>query len=167
LPWDGIPGPRVVNHNGERYVEIASFLNADYVRQVMQNRFSIRLTAQISAEDYQARILAVSRAYSVAGNLSDIRETRQEWLVLSFRVITSGDVELQQAQGEAHTILRGQIYRMELCKSPPVAARQKMSAYLYRFPLQDLRFFFASPDSKVVLTKRENDLRWAAASSER
>jgi hypothetical protein len=148
-------------------VEIASFLNADYVRQVMQNRFSIRLTAQISVEDYQDRILAVSRAYSVAGNLSDIRETRQEWLVLSFRVITSADVELQQAQGEAHTILRGQIYRLELCKSPPVAAREKISPYLYRFPLQDLRFFFASPDSKAVLTKREHDLRWASASSER
>jgi hypothetical protein len=167
LPWDGITGPRVVSHNGERYVEIASFLNADYVRQVMQNRLSIRLTAQISVEDYQDRILAVSRAYSVAGNLGDIRETRQEWLVLSFRVITSADVELQQAQSEAHTILRGQIYRMELCKSPPVASREKINPYLYRFPLQDLRFFFASPESKVVLTKRESDLRWASASSER
>jgi hypothetical protein len=167
LPWDGIPGPRVVSHDGGRYVEIASFLNADYVRQVMQNRFSIRLTAQISAEDYQDRILAVSRAYSVAGNLGDISRTRQEWLVLSFRVITSANVELQQAQSEAHTILRGQIYRMELCKSPPVDTREKMSPYLDRFPLQDLRFFFASPDSRMVLTKRENDLRWASASSER
>ncbi len=167
LPWDGITGPRVVSHNGERHVEIASFLNADYVRQVMQNRLSIRLTAQISAEDYQDRILAVSRAYSVAGNLSDISETRREWLVLSFRVITSADVELQQAQSEAHTILRGQIYRMELCKSPAVAAREKINPYLDRFPLQDLRFFFASPDSKAVLTKREHDLRWASAPSER
>ena len=167
LPWDGVPGPRVVTHNNLPHVEIASFLNADYVRQVMQNRLSIRLTAQISTEDYQARILAVSRAYSVVGNLSDIRETRMEWLVLSFRVITSGDVELQQAQSEAHTILRGQVYRMELCQSPPVAAREKISAHLYRFPLRDLCFFFASPDSKVVLVKRENDLRWASASSER
>lgn len=166
LPWDGVSGPRVVMHNGARHVEIASFLNADYVRQAMQNRLSIRLTAQISTEDYQARILAVSRAYSVAGNLSDIEETRKEWLVLSFRVITSGDVELQQAQGEAHTVLRGQIYRIELCRSPSVA-REKINAYLHRFLLRDLRFYFVSPDSKMVLTKRESDLRWASASSER
>jgi hypothetical protein len=155
-----------VTQDGKRYVEIASFLNADYVRQVMQNRLSIRLTAQISAEDYQDRILAVSRAYSVVADLSDIKETRRQWLVLSFRVITSADVELQQAQSEAHTILRGQIYRMELCKSAPVAAREKINAYLHRFPLQDLCYFFTSPDSQIVLIKRENDLRWASASSE-
>jgi hypothetical protein len=166
LPWDGIRGPRVVTQDGKRYVEIASFLNADYVRQVMQNRLSIRLTAQISAEDYQDRILAVSRAYSVVADLSDIKETRRQWLVLSFRVITSADVELQQAQSEAHTILRGPIYRMALCKSAPVAAREKINAYLHRFPLQDLCYFFTSPDSQIVLIKRENDLRWASASSE-
>jgi hypothetical protein len=166
LPWDGVPGPRVVTHNGERYVETASFLNADYVRQAVQNRFSLRLTAQISVEDYQARILAVSRAYSVAGNLSDIKAIRPNWLVLSFRVITSGDVELQQAQGEAHTILRGQIYRVELCQNPPLDRRENIGAHLSRFPLRDLRFFFTSPDSKAVLTKRETDLRWGSATSE-
>jgi len=167
LPWDGVPGPRIVLQNGVRHVEIASFLNTDYVRQAVQNRLSIRLTAQISDEDYQARILAVSRVYSVAGNLGDISETRKEWFVLSFRVITSGDVELQQAQGEAHTILRGQIYRVELCRTPSIAARERIDAHLYRFPLRNVRFFFASPDSNVVLTKRENDLRWASATSER
>jgi hypothetical protein len=165
--WDGIPGPRVVSRDGGRYVEVASFLNADYVRQAVENRFNIRLTAQISAEDYQARILAVSRVYSAVGNLSNIAETRQNWLMLSFRVITSGDVELQQAQGEAHTILRGQIYRVELCQNPPIDARESVDAHLYRFPLRDLRFFFASPDSRVVLTKRETDVRWASAASER
>jgi hypothetical protein len=48
-----------------------------------------------------------------------------------------------------------------------VASREKISPYLYRFPLEDLRFFFASPDSRAVLTKQENDVRWASASSER
>jgi hypothetical protein len=166
LPWDGVPGPRVVTENGNRFVEIATFLNADYVRQAVQNRFSIRLTARVGVEEYQRRILAACRVYSVVGGLSSISTTRGKWLVLSFRAMSSGDSELQQAQSEAGTILRGQVYRLQLCKNIPPADRAPISPRLQRFPLRDLRTFFASADSVPVLVKRETDLRWAAAASE-
>ena len=166
LPWDGVPGPRVVTENANRLVEIATFLSADYVRQAVQNRFSIRLTARIGVEEYQRRILAASRVYSVVGGLSSISTTRGKWLVLSFRPVTSGDSELQQAQSEAGTILSGQVYRLQLCKNIPPADRMRISPRLQRFPLRDLRAFFTSAGSIQVLVKRENDLRWAAAASE-
>jgi hypothetical protein len=168
LPWDGIPGPRIVLENAQRFVELARFLHADYVRQAVQNRFSTRLLSRIGVEEYQARILAISRVHSAAARLGDISLIRDAVLALSFRVVSSGDPELQKAQAEAGTILNGPVYRVELCanvlktKGKVVAGNPR----LLRFPVQDLRFFFVSAKSELVLTKRENDLQWAAAHSE-
>jgi len=166
LPWDGIPGPRAVVENGVRLVEVASFLNADYVQKAAQNSFCIRLTARVGAAEYEARMLAISRAYSVAGNLGSIQATRAQWLVLSFRAVSPGDGELQQAQSDVGTVLSGQAYRIQLCRNVPVSQRSSFGPRLQRFPLRDLRSFFASARSVAVLTKAENDPQWAAAASE-
>jgi hypothetical protein len=168
VPWDGIAGPRVVQENGERFVELARFLHADYVRQAVQNRFSMRLLSRIGVKDYEARILAISRVYSVVAGLGKISVIREKVLALSFRAVSSGDPELQKAQTEAGTILDGTVYRVELCAN--VLQRNGRvvpgNPRLQRFPLQDLRFFFVSAASELVLTRRENDLQWAAAHSE-
>ena len=168
LPWDGIAGPRIVLDNGQRFVELARFLHADYVRQATQNRFSVRLLSRIGVEEYQARILAISRVYSVVARLGNIKPIRTKVLVLSFRAVSSGDPELQKAQTEAGTILNDAVYRVELCANA-LEAKGKVipgNPRLQRFPLQDFRFFFVSAKSELVLTKRENDLQWAAAHSE-
>ena len=138
------------------------------MRQAVQNRFSTRLLSRIGVEEYQARILAISRIHSAVAGLGDISLIRDEVLALSFRVVSSGDPELQKAQAEAGTILDGPVYRVELCanvlktKGKVVTGKPR----LLRFPVQDLHFFFVSAKSELVLTKRENDLQWAAAHSE-
>jgi hypothetical protein len=169
LPWDGIPGPRVVPEGGQRFVEMPSFIHADYVRQAEQNRFSIRLTSRITVEEYQARILAVSRVYSVIARLGPIERVRDDWVVLSFRAVPAGDDGLQEAEGQAGAVLRGQVYRLELCANVPPSRRKQVESNvrLVRFPLQDLRTFYASAESILVLVKRETDAEWAATPSER
>jgi hypothetical protein len=93
--------------NGARFVELAKFLNTDYVRQGVQNRFSIRLLSRISVEEYRSRILSICRVYSVVAGLGDFSRIRDTLLVLSFRLISSGDAELQEAQTQAGTVLNG------------------------------------------------------------
>ncbi len=168
LPWDGIPGPRVVEQGGARFVELADFLHADYVRQFSENRFSMRLIAQVHVEEYEARIIAMCRVYSVVANLGDISQVRDQWLALSFRSVSSGDPELHDAQNEGGAILKGPIYRVELCENLLVAEGKPNpgNARLRRFPLRNLQFFFASPASQRVLTRSDTDPQWAAADSE-
>jgi hypothetical protein len=168
LPFDGIAGPRIVMENGARFVELAKFLNTDYVRQGVQNRFSIRLLSRISVEEYRSRILSICRVYSVVAGLGDFSRIRDTLLVLSFRLISSGDAELQEAQTQAGTVLNGAVYRVELCANllKNEAKAVPDNPRLQRFPLRDLRFFFVTAETNSVLTKREIDARWAATPSE-
>jgi len=165
LPWDGISGPQEVTVNGQPFIEFASFLNADYVRQAVQNRFSIRLTARISAEEYESRMLAACRIYSVLANLGDLRLERNKWLMLSFREISSGDSVFQAAQSEAGVVLQGKVYAARLCRIAEVV-KPKINARTDRMPLVDDRRFFASPSSLMVLSKRATDPRFGAKKSE-
>lgn len=165
LPLDGIPGPRVIQVAGQPFVQFPSFLNADYVQQAVQNRFSIRLTSRINDQEYQRRMLASCRVYSVLANLGEIPPARDQWLLLSFREVSSGDSALQAAQAEAGTILMGQVYAARVCRVTPVVT-PKTDAHLDRMPLVDDRQFFASADSIMVLVKRATDPAFAAAPSE-
>ena len=165
LPWDGIPGPREIVINGLPFVEFPAFLNADYVRQAVQNRFSIRLTARVGAEDYQARILASCRMYSVLANLGDIRQARDNWLMLSFRLVSSGDADLQAAQSEAGLVLSGKVYAGRFCRIVPTVT-PKVNARTERMPAVDVARFFVTPAGLMVLVKRANDPRFAASRSE-
>jgi hypothetical protein len=65
LPWDGVRGPKLVQQGGQTFVEMAAFMNVDYVRHAVENRFSIRLTSRISAEEYQERVLTAARVHWV------------------------------------------------------------------------------------------------------
>jgi hypothetical protein len=165
LPWDGIAGPREVVVNGERRIEFPSFLNADYVRQALQNRFSIRLTARIGSEEYQFRILAACRIYSVLSGIGDIVAARNKWLMLSFRKVSSGDADLQAAQAQAGLVLQGKIYAARLCRFAGVPS-QKIDPHTEQMPLTQEVLFFASPTSSMVLIKRATDPQFAASPSE-
>ena len=87
LPWDGVSGPTIIEVGGEKFVEIADFLHVDYVRNVVENRFGIRLTARVTTEEYQRRALAAARVHFVLGSGGPINKTRRKWLLLSFRAI--------------------------------------------------------------------------------
>jgi hypothetical protein len=164
LPWDGIPGPRVVSVGAQAFVEFPAFLNADYVHQALENRFSIRLTAQITAEEYQARVIVACRFFSVLSNLGNLRAERNRWLILSFREITAGDPDLQLAQNQAGVVLQGKVYFARLCRSD--AASVRVDARTERMPLVSDTLFFASAQSVRVLIKRATDLRFAPRASE-
>ena len=165
LPWDGIAGPREIMVNGQPFIEFAAFLNADYVRQAVENRFSIRLTARVGVEEYQARILAACRMYSVLAKLGSIKVARNEWLMLSFREVTSGDSELQTAQSDAGLVLAGKVYAARFSRIVATVT-PKINARTERMPAVDVARLVASPTALLALVKRATDPRFAASRSE-
>lgn len=165
LPWDGIAGPREIMVNGQPFIEFAAFLNADYVRQAVENRFSIRLTARVGVEEYQARILAACRMYSVLANLGSITAARDECLMLSFREVSSGDSELQAAQSDAGLVLGGKVYAGRFSRIVATVT-PKINARTERMPAADVARVFASPTVLMALVKRSGDPRFGTSRSE-
>lgn len=154
-PWDGIPGPKLVTINGQQAIECESFLHADYVRTALENRFSLRLTAQITAADYQNRVLALAFAYAALG------EPRIAWFVFSFRAISSSDPEFIQAQGDAGVGLQAPIYRIELFRRSTNPARVSPNDFRRRLlPVGDHRFIFASSLTRQILHRRKTQLKF-------
>ncbi|MEO8166406.1 MAG: hypothetical protein ABI619_13525, partial [Betaproteobacteria bacterium] len=139
-PWDGIPGPKLITINGQQVIECESFLHADYVRTALENRFTLRLTAQITAAEYASRVLAMAFAYAALG------EPRIAWFVFSFRAVSSSDSEFIKAQGDAGATLQGPIYRTELFRRSASPAAVSPNDFRRRLlPANDQRFIFASP----------------------
>ena len=114
-PWDGVAGPRLVQEGNETFVEMASFLNVDYVTNAAESRFNNRLIARVNAEEYQRRVLAAARVHWILSGGMNVRPTRTQWLILSFRRVSDGDPELQTAQSQGGHILEGRSYRVEAC----------------------------------------------------
>ena len=48
LPWDGVPGPRVMTTSGGEFAEYTSIVYADYVANALAGKFSMRVTAHIA-----------------------------------------------------------------------------------------------------------------------
>ncbi len=169
LPWDGVPGPKIVQVNGTSFVEMASFLNVDYVINAVENRFSLRLTSQITAEEYERRMLAVARAHFVLSGGMNVWPARTEWLILSFRPVSAGDLELHQAQTQSARTLTGRVYRIEACFTglgdhPTVDSPRGPRFRL--LPLQRQNFFFVSAKDTQALRRREIDSHWTAVAAE-
>jgi hypothetical protein len=168
LPWDGVPGPRIVTEGGQEMIEMASFLHADYVRNAEENRFSIRLTGRITAEEYQRRVLVAARVHWALSGGVNVRPTRALWLLISFREAATGDPELQSAQQQAGAVLLGKAYRVEACfvgpqnPSTPVPGNPR----LRRMPLRRRNVFFASATDRFALRRRENQLQFARVAAE-
>lgn len=110
-PWDGISGPRRVKKNGKDLVEYADFAHADYVENSLQKKFSLSLTGKVDVREYEARVLTMANVYQVLGITGN---ARGQWSVFSFRRVQPTDSELQQAQTQTRTTLRGSIYRFEI-----------------------------------------------------
>jgi hypothetical protein len=156
-PWDGIPGPKVVSVNGQQFIECEGFLHADYVRSALENRFSARLTSQISADEYSNRVLAAAFVYAALG------EPRPTWFVFSFRIVSGADPEFVQAQAQAGATLQAPIYRFEIFRRLVGAAPVSPNDFRRRLlPINDQRFIFASPVNRQILHRRKNQTTFAA-----
>jgi hypothetical protein len=170
LPWDGVTGPKVVQMDGNPFVEMASFLHVDYVTNAIENRFSNRLTSRISADEYERRVLAAARVHWVLSGGTNVKTERTRWLFLSFRAVTSGDRELQAAQDQASHVLDGTIYRVEACfignpKDDPSIASPKGPRFRL-LPLVQRNFLFVSAEDSIALRRREEDPQWGRAAAE-
>jgi hypothetical protein len=168
LPWDGVSGPQIVQANGQSFVEMAAFLHVDYVRNAVENRFSNRLLARITTEEYQRRVLAAARVNFVVGGGGDISVTRPQWLFVSFRIVASGDPELVSAQQDAGRILTGPIYRVEACfigLNPSVLPSPRGSRF-QRLPLRQHQTIFVTGGGVFGLLRRASDPRWSPVVTE-
>ena len=156
-PWDGIPGPKLVTVGGQQAIECGSFLHADYVRTALENRFSLRLTAQVTAAEYANRVLAMAFAYAALG------QPRIAWFVFSFRVVAGSDPEFVQAQTQAGATLQAPIYRIEIFRRSTAPAAVSPNDFRRRLlPASDQRFVFASPMTRQILHRRKTELTFVA-----
>lgn len=158
LPWDGVRGPRMVELNGQRFVECSSFLHVDYVRTALEGRFTSRLTARVTTEEYKRRVLAMAFVYAIVG------EDPNRLFVLSFRSLQSGDSELQEAQIDASVIFTGSTYRFELFQMDPSQERVSPTDFRMKLlPLAARRFVLIDPKNRTAVQKLEGDSLWARA----
>jgi hypothetical protein len=158
LPWDGNAGPKIVTINGQDFIESASFLHVDYIQTALEGRFTSRLTARVTTEEYERRLLAMAFVYRVVGGSPD------SWFVLSFRRLAPGDPELQQAQIDASSVLPGTAYRFDVSRSNASQERVSPSSFRRRLmPLTNRRFLVVDPRNRIVLQRRANQPVWARA----
>jgi hypothetical protein len=166
LAWDGVPGPQVVQADGQEFAEYASFQHVDYVRNALANKFSARLTARVDAREYENRVLAAAFAYLVLGaertgdttNPVPLKAERRLWKMLSFLAVTPGSPELAQAQQDTHTLLPGDVYRCVFFPAAPVKPapdhRKKRLAVGTRF------FLLVDPANRLVLVRGQSQTAW-------
>ena len=168
LPWDGVSGPKIVQVDGREFLEMASFLNTDYVANAVENRFSPRLLARITSEEYERRVLAAARVHWMLSGGTGVARTRQHWLFLSFQTTAAGDPVLQVAQGQAGHVFHGAVYWVEVSFVPdgdPTIASPRGPRFRL-LPLQQRNSIFVSPTDPVALRRRATDLTWARVRAE-
>ncbi|MFX1678497.1 hypothetical protein PV762_04630 [Mitsuaria sp. CC2] len=159
LPWDGVTGPKIVNINGTDFAECADFMHVDYVQEALEGRFSLRLTARVGSDEFAQRMTAISRVYRVLGG------DRNDHLVLSFRVPSFGDTELQKAQQDVGAVFAGPgVYRIETIAGGIGAVADHPSNHRRKLlRLTARRFFFVALGSGVVAQRRSTQSLWTRA----
>ena len=120
LPWDGVPGPRVVRIGDDDVVDYPSLDHTDYVTNSLAGRFTLALTGAIQEQEYQARVLAMARVYDALGvdterPFFEVVRAKAQWAVLSFRGMDPADAASVTAAGEAAVGLVAPLYRVDAC----------------------------------------------------
>lgn len=147
LPWDGVPGPRLVQSGGQSFAEFPSFDHTDYVRLAINRRFSLRVTTHIDADEYTRRVRAMELAYRRLGKM------KFEWVVLSFRRMQPGNPALTAAEGEAGLTLPGPGYRFEIFpRDTDVRLTDELRE---RMPVSEIHVLFVDPDNRRTLHSRD------------
>jgi hypothetical protein len=156
LPWDGNPGPKVVTMNGAVFIDSASFLHVDYVQTALEGRFTSRITARVTSDEYERRVLAMAIVYRVLGG------NKNSWFVISFLRLAPGNAELQQAQIDASSVLHGVAYRFDICRSSPDQEQISPSNFRRRLmPVTNRRFLMIDPANRIVLQRCADQQVWA------
>lgn len=159
LPWDGNTGPTLVTIDGQRFAECASFLHVDYVRTALHGRFTPRLTARVTADEYERRVLAMAFVYAA------LADDPNRWFVLSFLRLGAGHAELQQAQIDTSTILPGPVYRAGLFGASDATEQASPRDFRMRLlPIRDERFFLVDPIERIVLARPADQKFWSRRS---
>jgi hypothetical protein len=152
LPWDGVRGPRVVTVGDQEFAEYNSIDYADYVRNALAGKFSLRVTAHIVQRNYQDRVLSMVLVYRMLG--ATTRKQKMDWVVLSFRTVTPGDPESQAAQAEAEVGLPGDVYRVEVFRNPRKLTTSDDMDFDFRkvrMEITDRQLLFVDPVNRRVL----------------
>ena len=97
-PWDGVPGLRLVQVNGQPHVEVDDFAHVDYVRTALEGRFTMAETMKVSQSEYQARIIATQRMFDALTD-EGLSEDNPLHRMLSF--IQAGQVDPDRVAAEA------------------------------------------------------------------
>ena len=156
LPWDGVVGPKVSTFGGVEFLDCEKFLHVDYVRNALEGRFTLRLTTQVSSEEYRLRMQAIAKCYSTVGDDRNVR------FVVSFRKVSAGDPELQRAQLDSSTVLSGEVYRIDMILGGEATEQPHPTDFRRSLlPIQDRQLFLSSPRTDTVLRKRSNQAVWS------
>ena len=119
LPWDGVPGPRLVRIGDDDIVDYPSLDHTDYVANSLGGAFTLALTGAIQEHEYQARVLAMARVYDALGvdterPFFEVVRAKAQWSVLSFRGMDPADPAAVTASGQAGVGLTTPLYRVEV-----------------------------------------------------
>ncbi|HEY5932738.1 MAG TPA: hypothetical protein VIT63_07465 [Nitrospira sp.] len=156
LPWDGVVGPKISTFGGVEFLDCEKFLHVDYVKNALEGRFTPRLTTQVSSEEYQLRMEAIAKCYSIVGVDRNLR------FVVSFRKVSAGDPELQRAQLDTSTVFTGEVYRIDMILGGEETEQPHPSDFRRSLlPIQDRQVFLIGPRTDMALRKRSNQTVWS------
>jgi hypothetical protein len=168
LPWDGIEGPVETVVEGQPVAEYNSFIHADYVRNALADKFTVRLTAKVDFKEYTDRVLAMAFGYLALGvertngaqnpALKNLENERKKWIVLSFAALPAGAPDRTQAGLDTGTSPTGSVYRATVFRAAkaivPANFRRRQIAITGRIEL------ILAPDNKLVLMKTPAATTW-------
>jgi hypothetical protein len=150
--WDGFSGPQLISDTEtSEIIEYHASEYVDYVESALENKFSLNLTINVDNDEYQKRIKAMARAYLACGVRGNSEQSRSP--VLSFRKVSSNDLQLREAQERFGSPINGDIFRIEI-----VRGQQEIKIQKVRLKISKKFVCFVGNDN-IVLVK-ENNGEW-------
>jgi hypothetical protein len=149
LPWDGVPGPRMVEGSGPRRVEYNNIAHADYVQNALDGKFTLSLTSKVDTIEYERRVLHMARVYR-AMRKAGLKKPLTGWSLFSFRQVAHTDADLARAAAQAGSIVpSGPVYRFHLYQ-PGATSSIPQKPHLVRVRILDEVLFFAGELSLLI-----------------
>jgi hypothetical protein len=161
LPWDGIPGPRMVGVGGQRRVEYNNIAHADYVQNALDRKFTLSLTSKVDTTEYERRVLHMARVYRAMGE-AGLPDPLDGWSLFPFRQVANTDGDLAQAAKQASQpspLPSGPVYRFHLYQ-PGAISSVPQKPHLVRVRILDEVFFFAG---ELFLLIKHGNKDWKPA----